>query len=42
LPVTYLEPVLRFLGVQLEKSPHVEFHLVWISFNRRAITSALR
>ncbi|GAA5956206.1 hypothetical protein JCM8115_001650 [Rhodotorula mucilaginosa] len=31
LPVTYLEPVLRFLGVQLEKSPHVEFHLVWIS-----------
>lgn len=31
LPPTYLEPVLRFLASQLEKSPHVEFHLVWIS-----------
>ncbi|CEQ40342.1 SPOSA6832_01966, partial [Sporobolomyces salmonicolor] len=31
LPPTYLEPVLRFLGKQLESSPHVEFHLVWIS-----------
>ncbi|BGP02615.1 putative WD repeat protein [Rhodotorula toruloides ATCC 204091] len=31
LPVTYLDPVLRFLATQLEKSPHVEFHLVWIS-----------
>ncbi|POY71835.1 hypothetical protein BMF94_5196 [Rhodotorula taiwanensis] len=31
LPVTYLEPVLRFLGTQLEKSPHIEFHLVWVS-----------
>ncbi|BGP15986.1 hypothetical protein JCM10213_004802 [Rhodosporidiobolus nylandii] len=31
LPATYLEPTVRFLASQLDKSPHVEFHLVWIS-----------
>ncbi|GAA5916680.1 hypothetical protein JCM6882_002264 [Rhodosporidiobolus microsporus] len=31
LPPTYLEPTLRFVAAQLEKSPHIEFHLVWIS-----------
>ncbi|GAA6002410.1 hypothetical protein JCM10207_001106 [Rhodosporidiobolus poonsookiae] len=31
LPLTYLEPVLRLVASQLDKSPHVEFHLVWLS-----------
>ncbi|GAA5878597.1 hypothetical protein JCM16303_002136 [Sporobolomyces ruberrimus] len=31
LPTNYLEPTLRFIAQQLEQSPHVEFHLVWIS-----------
>ncbi|GAA5980269.1 hypothetical protein JCM5350_000893 [Sporobolomyces pararoseus] len=31
LPTNYLEPVLRFIAAQLEQSPHVEFHLVWVS-----------
>ncbi|GAA5960716.1 hypothetical protein JCM3765_007302 [Sporobolomyces pararoseus] len=31
LPTNYLEPTLRFIAAQLEQSPHVEFHLVWVS-----------
>ncbi|GAA6002235.1 snoRNA-binding rRNA-processing protein PWP2 [Rhodotorula paludigena] len=31
LPAAYLAATLRFVASQLEKSPHVEFHLVWIS-----------
>ncbi|GAA6015060.1 hypothetical protein JCM11491_001645 [Sporobolomyces phaffii] len=31
LPVTYLDPVVRFVADQLDRSPHVEFHLVWVS-----------
>ena len=31
LPLGYAEALLSFIAKQLEASPHVEFHLVWIS-----------
>lgn len=31
LPVFYAEALLSFISKQMESSPHVEFHLVWIS-----------
>ena len=31
LPVKYAEALLSFIAKQMEASPHVEFHLVWIS-----------
>lgn len=31
LPETYVDPTLRFVAHELERSPHVEFHLAWIS-----------
>ncbi|GAA5907233.1 hypothetical protein JCM8208_006726 [Rhodotorula glutinis] len=31
LPAPYLPATLRLLAAQLAKSPHVEFHLVWLS-----------
>ncbi|GAA5907804.1 snoRNA-binding rRNA-processing protein PWP2 [Sporobolomyces salmoneus] len=31
LPTNYLERVMNFISVELEQSPHLEFHLVWIS-----------
>lgn len=31
LPQNYLEPVLRFISTQFETSPHLEFHLNWLS-----------
>ncbi|CAO3662738.1 unnamed protein product [Umbelopsis ramanniana] len=31
LPEKYLERLLKFVGVHMENSPHVEFHLMWIT-----------
>nr|ASF90255.1 hypothetical protein SPAR04681 [Bartheletia paradoxa] len=31
LPVVYVQAMLRFIAGHVEKSPHVEFHLLWIS-----------
>lgn len=31
LPVVYAEALMSFIAKQMEASPHVEFHLVWIS-----------
>ncbi|KAG9302928.1 hypothetical protein G9A89_022345 [Geosiphon pyriformis] len=30
LPERYIDRVLRFIGAQMEQSPHIEFHLLWI------------
>ncbi|CAM0142760.1 unnamed protein product [Umbelopsis sp. WA50703] len=31
LPEKYLERLLKFVGVHMESSPHVEFHLIWVT-----------
>lgn len=31
LPISYAETLLAFIAQQMESSPHVEFHLVWIT-----------
>jgi len=31
LPTVYLQPLLQFIASQMEKSPHLEYHLLWIS-----------
>ncbi|KAI8328017.1 putative WD repeat protein [Chlamydoabsidia padenii] len=31
LPEKYLDKLLKFIGVHMETSPHIEFHLLWVT-----------
>ncbi|KIJ51940.1 hypothetical protein M422DRAFT_243512 [Sphaerobolus stellatus SS14] len=31
LPITYIPELLQFIASQMEKSPHIEFDLLWIN-----------